>query len=371
MNLADPRQSRFALIREMMETPDVIRRMDWRAPARLSRRVRERGDLLLTGEGSSRIFPARNAIHLVRRSGVRERVWTEGARQAAEQRLDDAMIVGASNSGRTRELIDLLRALRSRGHRDLYGLTASPESLLASMCDETFVLSCGIEQAVAATKSVVEQALFHQILVSELTGGRDWPALLGQLATKTDAVLSRDIDPALAERLARAETVYVAGRDDGVAEEIALKACEIVRKKAVFCEGTYILHGVEEVMTPRDAVLLIDPFEAEWEKYQEVLTRGVGLPVLAICGERSQTACGERSQTACGERSRTTCGERSRTTASRPTPFPTIPIPSMPEFDSYLQLCAGWNLLVAAGLALTLDIDHPRRARKVGNEFVE
>jgi glucosamine--fructose-6-phosphate aminotransferase (isomerizing) len=35
----------------------------------------------------------------------------------------------------------------------------------------------------------------------------------------------------------------------------------------------------------------------------------------------------------------------------------------------YLQLMAGWNLLVEIGLATGIDLDKPERARKVGNEF--
>ena len=34
-----------------------------------------------------------------------------------------------------------------------------------------------------------------------------------------------------------------------------------------------------------------------------------------------------------------------------------------------VQLAAGWNLLVEAGLKLGINIDKPERARKVGNEF--
>jgi glucosamine--fructose-6-phosphate aminotransferase (isomerizing) len=40
------------------------------------------------------------------------------------------------------------------------------------------------------------------------------------------------------------------------------------------------------------------------------------------------------------------------------------------DYDVYLQLTAGWNLLVETGIALGIDLDHPVRARKVGNEYV-
>jgi len=55
--------------------------------------------------------------------------------------------------------------------------------------------------------------------------------------------------------------------------------------------------------------------------------------------------------------------------ADRPTPFPTIQIPRGEPFTEYLQLAAGWNLMVEVGIAAGVNLDKPVRARKVGNEF--
>ncbi len=51
------------------------------------------------------------------------------------------------------------------------------------------------------------------------------------------------------------------------------------------------------------------------------------------------------------------------------TPFPTVKIPALAGFDAYLQLMAGWNILVAAGLAAGVNLDKTVRARKIGNEI--
>ena len=339
MNPNDPAQNRFALVQEMLATPDVIRGLDWSAAAGMAGTVREQGGLFFTGEGSSRIMPAHNAIALARRFGLGQRFECEGARQAMEYKLDRCAVFGASNSGKTREVIELFRRLKAQGHDALYGLTATPESPLERECKEAFVLGCGKENAVAATKSVVEQALFYQVLVSELAGSNEWSAVLGELAGKVREVLELEIASDIAKRLAGAPTLLWAGRNDGVAEELSLKTCEISRKMGVFCEGTYIVHGIEEVLEPQDAVILIDPYEAEFDKYKEVLADGVGLFVAAI--------------------------------APKPTPCPTLVIPSMENMDTHLQLCAGWNMLVAVGLLLGIDLDNPVRARKVGNELIE
>jgi len=56
--------------------------------------------------------------------------------------------------------------------------------------------------------------------------------------------------------------------------------------------------------------------------------------------------------------------------APRATSFPTIRIPDAGGLQSYVNMCAGWNLLVEVGVRLGIDLDKPQRARKVGNEFV-
>jgi len=90
-------------------------------------------------------------------------------------------------------------------------------------------------------------------------------------------------------------------------------------------------------MEPDDVVFVIDPVEEEISKFQEVLEKGVGLKIVAV--------------------------------SNRETPFETILIPDAGEMNPYVYLCVGWNLLVESGLALSVNLDKPERARKVGNEF--
>jgi glutamine---fructose-6-phosphate transaminase (isomerizing) len=160
---------------------------------------------------------------------------------------------------------------------------------------------------------------------------------LAQVARDVREALTQAIVPKLVDRIAGAGTIYFAGRNDGVAEELTLKTNEITRKKSDFLEGTYAVHGIEEVMDKSDVVIWINPYEDSEQKFHDVLVKGVGLTIIAI--------------------------------APRATSFPTIHIPRG-EFQSYIDMCAGWNLLVEVGLKLGIDLDKPVRARKVGNEFV-
>jgi glutamine---fructose-6-phosphate transaminase (isomerizing) len=51
---------------------------------------------------------------------------------------------------------------------------------------------------------------------------------------------------------------------------LILKTNEVTRKKSDFLEGTYVVHGLEEVMDKNDIVFVIDNMEEEIEKFQDV-----------------------------------------------------------------------------------------------------
>ena len=337
MNLDEPRYTKFALVREMLDTVGVAKNFDANQTAEVAAEIKAAGRLMLTGEGSSRIFPAKNAIRKALTWGLNLAVATEGSRQAAQYDLAKFAVFMASNSGRTKEVVLLAKKLAAEGNRRRFGLTANEGTLLAQEATKTWVLKCGWEQACAATKSVVEQALFYQSLVGHVAG-RNMRDDLAGLGEKIAKVLTMPIDTPIIDRACEAPTIYFAGYNDGVAEELTLKTNEITRKKSDFLEGSYAVHGIEEVMEAKDVIFVVDPIEGEIEKFQEVLVKGVGLTVVAI--------------------------------ADRPTPFPTIRVPAAGELTPCLYLCAGWNLLVEIGLRMKIDLDKPQRARKVGNEYV-
>lgn len=338
MQATNDAHTRYGLVRDMLATPSIIAQFDAGQTAETATAIAEVGRLLLTGEGSSRLFPAKNAIAMARRLGWNLELHTEAGRQAQEYQLADWAVFALSNSGRTAEVIDLFTQLSAQGHRHCYSLTAFEQTRLESLAHRGHVLTCGEEGAVAATKSVIEQALFYVALLEQMVGQPTLPSRLGELSQRFEEALTQEIDPQITARIASARTIYWAGRNDGVAEELTLKTNEITRKPADFLEGTYALHGVEEVMDPADVVVWIEPFEGTEEKIEQVLVNGVGLPVYAI--------------------------------ASRDTRFPTVRIPDAGQLAGFVQMAAGWNLLVEIGLHLGIDIDKPERARKVGNEFV-
>ena len=329
MNTTDT-YSRFALCREMMETADVVRRFERRA---VTEHLPQARKVMLSGEGSSRIFPAKRIISDALRRGWDQTIVTEGATQAAEYDLDAFHVYVASNSGKTAEGVRLLRSVRAARTTGVVAYSGTP---IATEADSAYVLGCGPEDAVAATKSVVEQALFYDEVFRQANDAD--PVDVGALGDAIAAVLGQSVPDEIIDAGVKAPVLYFGGRNDGVAEELTLKTNEITRKRSDYLEGTYAVHGIEEVMSPDQLVILIDPFPEQEEKFRTVLVDGVGLSVVAV--------------------------------SSRQTTFPTMVIPDLGPLTPYLQLVAGWSILTEIGIGSGIDLDTPDRARKVGNEFV-
>jgi len=337
MKLSEGKYNKYALVREMMETPGIIKSFDLSTAARFAETTSKHKGLFLTGEGSSRIFPAKRAIYASLKKGNKFCILTEGCTQAEEYNLKDLTVFAASNSGQTKEVVRLITRLRNQNHPAVFGLTANRGSMLEKIAIDTHVLNCGNEEAVAATKSVVEQGLFYDSLLRILKGEK--MEGLTELSAKTEKALTLSIDPAITRIISKAGIIYFAGRNNGVAEELALKTIEITRKKSAFLEGTFAVHGIEEVMDKNEVLIWIEPFETELEKFNECLVKGVGMQIIAL--------------------------------SSKKTMFPTIIIPDGGQYAEYVQLAAGWNILVEAGISLGINLDKTTRARKVGNEFLD
>ena len=333
MEKNSPGYKKFALVREMLEVPSIIKNFNTKDLKKPLQSLKKTGKLFLTGEGSSRIFPAKNIVYTALKNNIPLTIHTEGSRQAAELNLTGYTLFGASNSGKTKEVIALFKKKKAFSQ---FILTENVTSSLGKLSDDVFILNCGKEKATSASKSVIEEGLFYHNLLMGCSGKRISKGTLNELSNKAANVLSMPIDQDIISKIAKSPILYFAGRNNGVAEEAVLKTNEIIRKKSIYLEGTYAVHGIEEVMEKRETVIVINPFKEEEDKFKECLIDGVGLNVIAI--------------------------------SSHKTIFPTIKIPSMPDYDGYLQILACWNLLVGAGMKLGINLDLPVRARKIGNE---
>ena len=127
MNLNEAKYSKYALVQEMMDTVDVVKKFDSKQTEKIAQKISSVGKLLLTGEGSSRIFPAKNAIRKALTQGLDIYITTDGSRQSALYDLSKFAVFCASNSGKTKEIILLAKKLAEIGNDnpDAIGITAN------------------------------------------------------------------------------------------------------------------------------------------------------------------------------------------------------------------------------------------------------
>lgn len=336
MNLKETKYSAFHLVQEMMGTVPTVAKFDPEASRFVAESVQKTGRILFTGEGSSRLIPAKNARRKAMAWGLPQNVQIEGSRQAATYDLSEYTVLVDSNSGRTKEALSLAMQLKEQGHKETFSLSANPDTPIEQNCVKGHVLGCGWEEAVAATKSVVEQGLFCESIVWHLAG-KDMKEALKGLPEAIEVALTAQVCPEIVEWVKGAQTIYFCGYNDGVAEELTLKTNEITRRKSDYLEGTYAVHGIEEVMHEGDIVFIVNPIESEYDKFISVF-KGAGVHVVAI--------------------------------DTKETPFDkTIIVPEVGELQPYIYLCAGWNVLVDIAVSDGINLDKPERARKVGNEM--
>jgi len=334
MNLRDNKYNKYFLIKEMLETAEIVKYLNVEKVLSYKKEIKKER-IFFTGEGSSRIFPAKKVMCEARKKGYKEDFYTDCATQALEYKLLDNTVFIASNSGKTKEDLKLIQKLKEQNHDNIISIVANAGTPIMKEAHLSYLLTCGVEKAVAATKSVIEQALFYDLLFRKLNNV-SLPDL-NKLGTLITQVLEIIIPEEVTKTLIDSKAIYFAGRNNGVAEELTLKANEIARKKSDFLEGTYVFHGIEEVMDADEVVVIIDPFKNDEEKYKDVLIDGIGLKVIAI--------------------------------STKKTIFPTIIIPEYGDFTNYLEIVAGWNLLVEVGINMGINLDKTFRARKVGHEF--
>jgi len=266
----------------------------------------KKGPLLLVAEGSSRLVPLGLATRLMRSWGATGIAGCSGRQIPAHW---PGTLVALSNSGRTREVIE---GLRGRPHFAITGLAGGP---LAHSASAAISVLPRPEQAVAATASVMGQALVVAEALAAAHGQRlDRAALVAGLAAITEPT------PPAVERL------WIVGGDDGVAEELALKAWETAGLPATPVASGLALHGLEEVLRPGDAVWVIDGDDADRAPIR-IRLAPTGATVIEMT------------------------------------------VPAIGGLAPLLRLATGWRWLAAWAVQRGRDPAKPTRARKVGNDI--
>ena len=329
---------------EMLETEKVCLDFDFGITEQLSHKIGT-DRIIFTGMGSSLIFPGKQAKNRAMKLNPSNRIESYFASDLFQYTdFKDTYVFLCSNSGKTKEVILLLDHVKSLGAKCV-AVTAVEDSILADRSDEKIILSCGFEQGVAATKSVVEQGLIYDSLIHHLSNNQgakvNFSSLKEEL-TKTALAIRNNVNVTLDKdtlaTLVESNNYFMVGLDNGVAEEITLKSYEIARKMALFYPDTHIVHGVEEAIEGNCAVIFRPSAFKEYLSDFQTFSDKTNCQLIGIDNQGSLIGVG---------------------------------VDINETFSNYCLLAAGWGLLRSVGNELQLDIDHPEKASKVGNPYSE
>jgi len=213
---------------------------------------------------------------------------------AAEPRLEGALAIAISQSGKSPDLLAAAEAAK-QGGASVVALVNDGASPLAAMADRLLPLHAGPELSVAATKSYIAALAGLAQLVAAWTEDKALEAALERLPDALSQAWALDWSPA-AERLKAARNLYVLGRGVGfgAAQEAALKFKETCGLHAEAFSAAEVLHGPMALVKPGFPVLIFaqqDQTEASVaelardlaERGAEVMMAGAGgdLPTIA------------------------------------------------------------------------------------------
>ena len=244
--------------------------------------------LIFAGEGSSIAIPGQIAEGLAVKHGIKPgRVVTGNCPEIQDINSEDIVII-SSNSGETATALDLARRAKKAGAMTV-AVTSNKDSQLAELCDKKAILACGKEEAVGATKSVLEQALMTGAIVNESVGITDTD--INSISYPFEENLLQEIPISVIRAIAKADRLVIVG-ENGFPEELQLKAGETLGVKTSVVQLSDIMHGIEEAMDRRDCVLVFNPTKETVRKIEEkIVTRTSkdplkeGVPVFYIVPE--------------------------------------------------------------------------------------
>jgi glucosamine--fructose-6-phosphate aminotransferase (isomerizing) len=169
-----------------------------------------------------------------------------------ELRLDRALVIGISQSGRSPDIVGAVAAARRQGAPTV-AITNNPRSELAGAAEHVIDLGAGEERAVAATKTYTSELLSVALLVAaiETRVGRgpeatDPEAALASVPAAIESALASEPQAeAVARHLARHDRLVVVGRgfEYATARELALKLKELAQVAADPYSAADFLHG--------------------------------------------------------------------------------------------------------------------------------
>src|SRR5215471_9898591 len=202
----------------------------------------------------------------------------------APMRLQGAVSVAISQSGRSPDIVEMQRAAR-RGGALAIALVNDVASPLAQEAEALLPLCAGPERSVAATKSMIAGLVAGASLVA---AWREDRALADAISHLPEILRTQAAPPpaAMLERLASARNAFVLGRGVtlAIAAEAALKLKETCAIHAEAYSAAEVLHGPAELVGPDFPIIAFLPSDVAREAMLATLARlaEMGATVIAI-----------------------------------------------------------------------------------------
>lgn len=204
-------------------------------------------------------------------------------------RLEDALVVGISQSGQSPDIVAVLEEGRRQGVPTL-AITNDPRSPLAAQADYSLALHAGEERAVAATKTYTAQLAALALLSSALDETPERLEALQRVPSAVERVLEREEEIAQAvQRYRYMETCVVLGRgyNYATAFEIALKLKELNYLIAESYSSADFMHGPIAVVDSGFPALVVAPSGRMFDTMRafslELGSRGAELLIISDC----------------------------------------------------------------------------------------
>ncbi len=266
-SVSSPGGDQTRLLAEIAEQPEVVARVLERqrsAVAEVAAEMVRRGPraIVLVARGSSdnAAVYGRYLLEICNRCLVSLAAPSTVTLYASGPRLQDAVVVGISQSGRGEDVVSYVRAARTQGALTV-ALVNDPTSPLAHTAE--WVLEClaGPERSVPATKTVTAQMALLALLSAAVEDEREAARALAPLpAAIQRALAARDEAAALARALASTTSQAVIGRGFAypAALEIALKLKETSYARAEPFSAADFFHGPVALVDAGYGALVVD-----------------------------------------------------------------------------------------------------------------
>jgi glutamine---fructose-6-phosphate transaminase (isomerizing) len=275
------------MLKEIHEQPEVLARVldeGWTEVLAAARSLRERGFrfamLAARGTSDNAALYAKYLFEVI--LGVPTALASPSAftLYGSEMELDDVLMIGISQSGESRDVLETVRRSGELGASTL-SVTNGEASAMAGAADHHLYLRAGAEESVAATKTYTASLLVLYLLVEALRGEQTPSAGARELPAAAREVLGTGWEGTERYRYADHLVVTSRGYNLATANEAALKLMETTYVVAEAFSAADLRHGPIAMIGQDFPVIAIVPpgrvregmnalVETLWERGAEV-----------------------------------------------------------------------------------------------------